>query len=120
MDNIKARVLYQNYEIDGLKLVKSELGDSKYRYVMYKGWFYQMTIASDDMGTQLCHNGAFYGRSFRNVEEGVDFLRLNTEVCKRFFRKVWLHSLKYKFSGRNLQHQYWRVRHYFDPNFYLT
>ena len=108
-----------NYEIDGLKLVKQSLDNPKYRYVTYRSWFCQMTIATDDWGTQLCHDGAFYGSSFRNLEEGVEFLRLTTEPAKRFFRKVYFRSLKYKFSRRHLTYLYWKVRHHFDPNFYL-
>lgn len=108
-----------DYKIRGLKLVRQSLDNPKYRYVTYKSWFCQMTIATDDWGTQLCHNGVFFGSSFRNVEEGVEFLRMNVDIAKPFFRKVYFHSLRYMFSKRHLTYLYWKVRHHFDPTFYL-
>ena len=108
-----------NYKIDGLKIKRSSLDDPKYRYITYTSFFCEIIIATDDMGTQICYDGIFFGGTFFDLETAVIYLRYRTEVAKILFRKVYLQRLRQKFTWRNLSHQYWRVRHYFDPNFYL-
>ena len=106
------------YEIDGLKIVKASLDDPKYRYITYKSFLCRITIAPDDMGTHICYNGVFFGGSFFDLELAVIYLRYRTKAAKRIFRKVYINWLRYKFSWQHLLYLYWRVRHYFDPNFY--
>ncbi len=110
-----------NYEIEGLKIEKMFLENPKYRHISYKAFLCRISIATDDMGTQVCFNGQFFGPfHFRNVEEGVECLRENRKIAIKFFRKAYLDYLKYKFSRGNLKHLYWRFRHYFDSDFYFN
>lgn len=120
------------YDIAGLKIKKANLddsivtangstvlGDPKYRYITYTSFLCEITIATDDMGTQICYNGVFFGSNFVDLEQGVRYLRLHTKGAKIIFRAVYLNQLRQKFTWGNLMHQYWRVRHYFDPTFYF-
>jgi hypothetical protein len=123
----------KGFEIKGLKIKKYHLADRcalpggvmfsipKYRFINYSAFLCKIVIATDDMGTQICYNGAFFGGfGFSNIEEAADYLKNNKEKAIKFFRKVYLHSLKYKFSIRHLEHLYWRIRHHFDPTFYCN
>lgn len=108
------------YDIKGMRLVEYHLDDPKFRYVKYKGFLFIISIATDSMGTQICHNGQFFGRmDFPSLEVAVDYLRDNRINAIKFFRKVYLHSLNYKFSGRHFDYLLWQIVNYFYPDFYL-
>jgi|SRR3972149_10999727 len=109
-----------NYNIDGLIIKSFSLTNSRYRYIRYAGYLCEIVIATDDWGTQICYDGMVYGKSFNNLEEGVEYLREHKKDAVKFFRKLFLFKLKSKFSWRYLRHLYWKIRHYFNPNFYFN
>ena len=97
------------------------LENPKYRSISYIAFLCRISIATDDMGTQICFNGSFFGPMlFKDLEEGVEYLRIHRKGAIKIFRKVYLGYLRYKFSRRNLKHLYWKFRHHFDSDFYFT
>jgi len=111
------------YEIPGFVISKLDVDNlPEYGAITYKTLFCEFAIATDDMGTQICYNGRFFGGFHGNIDAAILWLSYNKErtaECKRFFRKVWFKSWKYTLSYRHFRHLYWKVRHYFQPNFYL-
>jgi hypothetical protein len=102
--------LHYFYEIDGLTIAKAELDDPKYRYITYKTWLCVITIATDDMGTNICFNGCFFGGFFPTLEMAVIYLRANKEKAIKFFRQVYIEYLKYKLSRRHFRYLIWRFK----------
>jgi hypothetical protein len=85
-----------DYEIEGFKITKSELSNPRYRFIEYSKFLCKIVVATDDMGTQICFNGCFFGPWFLNLEHGVKYLRENIKNAERVFKKVYIDYLKYK------------------------
>lgn len=116
-----------NYKISGLRIGKKELDlCSPYRYITYHALFCKIAIATDDWGTQICYNGRFFGKmGFRNLEDAVEYLRENKEEAVKYFRKCYFERIKRAYFTRQglqrtIEHQYWKIRHHFNPEFYLV
>lgn len=112
------------YELPGFSIQKLDLDKlPRYGAISYKAFLCRFSIATDDMGTQICYNGTFFGRfGFRNIKEAVDWLcadKQRLESCKRVFRRAYLHHFKYYFTKWYFRHLYWKIRHHFDSEFYL-
>jgi len=113
-----------NYEIDGLKISSSSSYENgRYAHATYEGFLYKISVAKDDMGTQICYNGRFFGGSFTDMNDAVEYLRQNKEEAIKFFRGAYIARMKRKLSRKGMKryarHTYWRIRHHFQPDFYL-
>jgi len=106
--------------IPGLKVDSFDFSLPDCQYVIYKTFLCEISIATDILGTQICYNGRFFGKSnFRDIYDAISYLRDNKESAIKYFRREYIRHFKYYFTIRHLQHIYWKIRHYFDPDFYL-
>ncbi len=96
------------YNIKGLKIDKklTQLkSDDGCRCINYKCFLCRISIATDFFGTQICQSGKFFGPwGLRDIEEGVEYLREHRKEAIKFFRVVYIKSLKYKIP------YYWDIR----------
>lgn len=113
-----------NLEIPGFSIEKFDFSKlPEFGFINYKALFCKFSIAKDMMGTQICYDGQFFGPfDFKDITEAINWLREDSsryESAKRVFRKTWFRSLKDKFSFSHATYLYWKVIHFFNPNFYL-
>jgi hypothetical protein len=113
-----------NIEIPGFKISKIDLNNlPRFGYVSYKRLFCEFSIATDSMGTQIFYNGTFFGPfDFKNIEDAINWVKEDNErlqSLKRVYTKAWFRHFKYLLSWNHTTYLYWKIRHHFDPSFYL-
>lgn len=111
------------YDIAGFRTVKKDTDKlPKYGYVKYAGIFCNFSIATDCMGTQICYSGTFFGPSFPNIDTAVIWMNADPtrqDAARKVFRRAYFKNLQYLVSWRRIRYIYWKIRNYFQPDFYL-
>jgi hypothetical protein len=123
----------KEYEIEGLKVVaygKDILENDSHKihceYIKYRTWFCRISVVDDSMGIQICYNARFFDNiGFNFMGSAVDYLRANKDRAikfyrKGFFRKIFYGTIHSLFTKRGWSYTYWKIRHHFDPTFYLS